>query len=59
MLNNQKQEIEKQKKYNKSDLFKNNNKYNEQIKNLSLIEYSNKNKWYMELINKIKCFFRK
>ena len=58
-LNDKKQEIEKQKKFNNTDLFKNNNNNNEHIKNLSLIEYSVKDKWYMKLINKIKCFFRK
>ena len=56
-LNDKKQEIEKQKKFNNTDLFKNKNNNNEPIKNVSLIEY--KDKWYMKLINKIKSFFRK
>ena len=56
-LNDEKQEIEKQKKFNNIDLFKNKNNNKELIKNVSLIEY--KNKWYMKFIDKIKCFFRK
>lgn len=59
-LNNKKQEIEKQKKFNNTDLFKNrNNNNNESTKNVSLIEYSDKYAWYMKLIDKIKSFFRK
>jgi len=57
-LNNKKQEIEKQKKFNNTDLFKNRNN-NESTKNVSLIEYSDKYTWYMKLIDKIKSFFRK
>lgn len=58
-LNNKKQEIEKQKKFNNTDLFKNRNNNNESTRNVSLIEYSDKYTWYMKLIDKIKSFFRK
>ena len=58
-LNDEKQEIEKQKKFNNIDLFKNKNKNKESIKNVSLIEYSDRHKWYIKIIDKIKNFFRK
>ena len=57
-LNDKKIEITKQKKYN-IDLFQNKNNKNEAIKNVSLIEYSDKHKWCVKLIDKIKGFFRK
>ena len=58
-LNDEKQEIEKQKRFNNEDLFKNKNYKNQSAKNVSLIEYNDKNKWYLKLIDKIKSFFRK
>ena len=58
-LNNKKQEIEKQKRFNNEDLFKNKNYKNQSVKNVSLIEYNDKNKWYLKLIDKIKSFLKK
>lgn len=57
-LNSKKQEVDQQKKFNNTDLFKNTYK-NESVKNVSIIEYTDKYKWYLKLINKIKSFFRK
>ena len=56
-LNNKKQEYDKQKRFNSMDIFKNKNK-NETIENVSLIEYNDKHKWYIKLIDKIKSFFK-
>ena len=57
-LNSKKQEVDQQKKFNNTDLFKNTYK-NESVKNVSIIEHTDKYKWYLKLINKIKSFFRK
>ena len=58
-LNSKKQEIEKQERLNNKDLFKNNTNKNQSVENVSLIEYNDKNKWYIKFIKKIKSFFRK
>jgi len=58
-LNDTKQEIEKQKKFNNTNIFKARANSNESFKNNELIEYTKNYKWYMKLLNKIKNFFVK
>ena len=58
-LNDTKQEIEKQKKFNNTNIFKARANSNESFKNNELIEHTKNYKWYMKLLNKIKNFFVK